>query len=385
MTVSIRRATILTSALLLMVTGSVSPAYAAAAATTSGTATGVTPGATTTAATPAITGTAPGNTGAFNVILTPVSQELEAKQGAPVTTTIQIQNQGIVTEHLRALIYTFGAHGEDGTPQLIKPTANDDFINWASLSTTQFDAEPNVWASVKLTINPPKTAAFGYYYAVIFTRANQPAAISKQANLLGAAASLVLVNVQAPGAKRALDIAEFSTAHKTMEFLPANFTVRMHNTGNTHVAPRGNIFIKKGNQNIALLEVNLEKGQILPNSYRLFDETWADGTPVYKQKRVDSKTVMDKKTGKPVTTLDWNNFNLSKLRFGHYTARLVMVYNNGSGDIADTAALSFWVIPWRIIGVGLLALIVALAGLWSIAIRPLRNRMKRGRGPAAER
>ena len=43
--------------------------------------------------------------------------------------------------------------------------------------------------------------------------------------VLGAVASLVLLNVQAPGAVRKVDIAEFSTAHKSMEFLPASFTV----------------------------------------------------------------------------------------------------------------------------------------------------------------
>lgn len=319
----------------------------------------------------------PAATGPFNVIVSPVAQTLVVKPDGSVSTTIQVQNQGNTTEHLKALIYTFGANGEDGTPQLIKPTATDDFINWATLSTTQFDAEPNVWSNVKLTIHPPKTAAFGYYYAVIFSRVNQQT-VTKQSNLLGAAASLVLLDVQAPGAQRKLDISEFSTARKSMEFLPASFTVRMHNTGNTHVAPRGNIFIKKGGKTVGLLEVNLAKGQILPNSYRVFTADWNDGTPHYLKKMVNGNVVMDK-AGKPVSALSWSNFNLSKLRFGHYTAQLVMVYNNGDGDVSDTAELSFWIIPWRIIGIGLLALLFVGAGLWAVVVRPILGRVRRSR------
>ena len=338
------------------------------------------PGSTT----PPKTATSPSGVGGvavsgpFNMIITPVSQQLEVQQGGSVSTNIQIQNQGNSTEHIKAQIYTFNANGQDGTPRLIKPAATDDFINWAKLSKTQFDAEPNVWNSVTLTIDTPKSAAFGYYYAIIFSRADQNI-VDKQANFLGAVTSLVLLNVQAPGATRKLNITEFSTSKKSMEFLPATFTVRMHNIGNTHVAPRGNIFIKKGSDNIAILEVNLAKGQILPNSYRVFEAKWSDGTPAYKQKIVNGTAALDK-NGKPIIKLSWDKFSFDKLRFGRYTAKLVMVYNNGNGDIAENTELSFWVIPWRIIGFSLLGLIVVGAGLWSLLVRPLRNRMKPGRG-----
>lgn len=330
------------------------------------------------------TGTTTGSSGPFNVIVSPISQQLEIKPSGSATATIQVQNKSNTVEHIKAAIYTFGANGDDGTPSLSQPKSTDEFIKWATLSTQQFDAEPNVWTNVKLTVNPPKTAAFGYYYAVIFSRANQPT-VSKKANLQGAVASLILVNVQAPGAKREVSIAEFSTARKSTEFLPANFKVRLHNTGNTHVAPRGNIFIKKGDKNLALLEVNLEKGQILPKTYRAFDAQWNDGSPAYKQKVVNGKAVVGT-DGKPVTGLDWSNFSMSKLRFGRYTAKLVMVYNNGHNDISSTAELSFWVIPWRIIGLAFLVLIVIAAGLWSLVVRPIRRRVKhQGRGPVSFR
>ena len=315
--------------------------------------------------------------GAFNVVVSPPSIGLRTKPGQVVSTDIKIQNQGLATEHVKITVMKFGAHGQDGTPDLLDLKSTDDFANWASFSSTHFDAEPNVYKTIKMTINPPASAAFGYYYAVVFSRDGAEKQIQKkQANLLGAVASLVLLDVQAPGAIRQAKITEFSTARKTQEFLPVDFTVRMKNSGNTHVAPRGNIIIRRNGQQVALIEVNLTKGYILPGSGRKFAANWADGTPVYAQKIVNGKVALDKQ-GKPITELSWDKFALSKLRAGKYDAKLVMVYDDGKGDVSTEASLSFWVIPWRIIGGGLVIALLALAGLWATLLRPLRNRLKR--------
>lgn len=313
----------------------------------------------------------------LNLDISPTSTALEVKPGASVSTDLKIKNNELTTEHLKVSVLKFGAQGEDGTPSLQNIGPGDDFAKWASFSQTHFDAQPNVWVTIKMTINAPASAAFGYYYAVIFSRDNNQAQPTA-ANLQGAVASLVLLDVQAPGAKRQSQLVSFSTTQKVSEFLPVNFSVRMHNTGNVHVAPRGNIFITKGGKNVALLEVNLAGGYILPNTYRQFTTSWKDGSPVYKTKMADGKTVLDK-NDQPETSLDWGNFNPSKLRWGKYTAHLVMVYNDGNSDIPLEADLSFWVIPWRIIGFGLLILLLVLAGLYAVVFRPLRDRLKRKR------
>jgi hypothetical protein len=318
--------------------------------------------------------------GAFNVVVSPTSVGLQAKPGTAVSTDLKVQNQGLSTEHVKVSLMKFSARGQDGTPQLEDITSSDDFANWAQFSTPRFDAEPNVWKTVKMTINVPKTAAYGYYYAVIFSREGAEKQIQpKQANLLGAVASLVLLDVDAPGSVRQAKIAEFSTGRKVQEFLPADFVVRMQNTGNTHVAPRGNIVVTKGGKNVALLEVNLKKGFVLPNSYRKFTSTWSDGKPVYKLKEADGKAVLNKQ-GKQEQALDWSNFSPDKLRFGKYDAKLVMVYDDGKGDVSTEATLSFWVIPWRILGGGLIVALLVVAGLWATVIRPVRRRLTKSRG-----
>ena len=156
--------------------------------------------------------------GAFNVVVSPPSVGITTNPGAPITTPIRVQNQGLGTEHVKVSLMRFGAKGQDGTPQLYDLTPADDFAKWVTFSTPKFDAEPNVWKTVNVTINPPKTAAFGYYYAVIFSRDNVGPAAPKTANLLGSVASLVLLDVNSPGAVRQAKISEFSTKSKVQEF-----------------------------------------------------------------------------------------------------------------------------------------------------------------------
>lgn len=311
--------------------------------------------------------------GAFNVVVSPTSEDLVVKPGGTISETLQFKNQGIATENIKISVMKFSSDNKSGLPVLSKPGPKDDYVNWATFSTTSFSAEPNVWVPIKMTISPPKSAAFGYYYAIVFSR-SQTNTKSKVANLLGSVASLVLLDVQAPGELRQAKITQFSTDHTAYEFLPATFNVKMQNTGNVHIAPRGNIFITKGGKNVALLEVNLAEGNILPHSSRIFTTDWTDGTPSYKPEKNGSTFVVNSQD-KPVTSLVWSNFSYGKLRFGKYHAKLVMVYNDGEGDVSTQANLSFWVIPWRILAAALLLLILIVGGVWALLVQPLRRRI----------
>lgn len=323
------------------------------------------------AATPA---TDPVPTGPLNITISPVSQELVVKPGGSVTASFRVRNNGLQTERLKTSIKTFSAKGEDGTPQLRDLTAKDDFATWVKPATATFTVEPNVWETYSVVISPPKTAAFGYYYAIDFSRANQDTA-TKGNTIFTSVDGLILLNVQAPGVQRKAELTEFSTPNRLIEFLPERFAIRMHNSGNVHVAPRGNIYIYKGKQSVGIIGVNDGAGNILPSSNRLYSAIWKDGTPVY------TITTGKTKDGKPtdVEKLNWNNFKLSTMRYGKYTAELQMIYNNGQYDVPLTATLDFWVIPWRIIAAAGLVIVFVLAGIWGIFIRPIRSRIKASR------
>jgi len=314
------------------------------------------------------------NAGGFNLSTTPVVANLETKPGVSTSTKIQVKNNNLTTEHIKVNLLRFTSNNQDGAPELIEPDQNDEFVKWVKFSETKFDAEPNVWKTIDLTISPPQSAAFGYYYAVVFSRDdNTPQ--NKVTNLNASVAIPILLDVNAPGEVRKADITAFKSNKSMFEFLPATFTVTMKNSGNTHVAPRGNVFITKGGKSVGMLEVNQAKGNILPKTSREFSADWADSTPVYKLNEVDGKVVL--KDGKQTHKLDWSNFNLSKMRFGKYHAKVAMVYDDGTSDVSSEAELDFWVVPWRILGILLALVLVLAAGLWALVIRPVRKGIKK--------
>jgi hypothetical protein len=245
-----------------------------------------------------------------------------------------------------------------------------------------FDAPPNNWQTITMTINLPKSAAFGYCFAVEYTRANEAAPQPGQTMARGAVATFILLNAEAPGAVRTAQIVSFSADRKSYEFLPATFTVKIRATGNVYVAPHGNIFIIKGGKQIGSIQINTAEGNILPHSGRLFSSTWSDGFPVYVAKmNANNQPVMNKK-GITEQTLKWDFSHANRLRFGHYTANLIMVYDNGQRDVPLQASVSFWIIPWRLVGAMLIVVIFVLIGLLSSFGRMSRfaKRLRRGGG-----
>ena len=139
-------------------------------------------------------------------------------------------------------------------------------------SEDTFDISSNQWKTINATFDVPETAAFGYYYAIVFSRATDTAAEAGKSQIAGGTAILVLLEAKVPDAKREVTVTSFSADQKWYEFLPATFTVKLKNTGNVHIAPRGNLFIgRPGKKADTIVEVNLGKGNILPDSGRFFE------------------------------------------------------------------------------------------------------------------
>ncbi len=301
----------------------------------------------------------------FNIVTSPLPINLQGDPGSTISTDIRIKNGATNNEKLKVTLMKFSAYGEEGKPSLLDRGLGDDYFDWVSFSPQVFDAPPNEWVTVKMTIRLPKSAAFGYYYAAVFSRNSPPKPLSSKQNVLvGSTAVLALVDAKVPGAKRTASIASFKADKKFYEFLPSNFTIKIHNSGNVHLIPSGNIFISRGSKTVATLDVNSIAGNVLPSSNRIFTASWTDGFPVYTLKTDNGKVVLDK-NDKPVKSLHWDFAKASRLKFGHYTAHLVLAYDNGTSDVPLEATVGFWVIPLRIIGTSLVVVALAGAGLWS--------------------
>jgi hypothetical protein len=317
--------------------------------------------------------------GSFNLVTSPLPINLKAKPGTTLATDIRIKNGGARTERLRVSLMKFTAYGEEGKPGLAEREDGDDYFDWVTFSPGEFDAPPNEWITVKMSIALPEDAAFGYYYAAVFSRASEPVqAADKQNILVGSTAVLVLLDADVPGAKRVAEIVSFTADRKSYEFLPAEFSVKIKNSGNVHLVPLGNIFISRGGKTVATLSLNTASGNVLPDSNRIYTAGWNDGFPVYTGKEEGGKVVLDD-DGKAVKSLKWDVSKFSSLRFGRYTAKLLLVYDDGTKDVPLEATVSFWVIPWRIIGGTLIVVLLVISGLWS-NIRKIYLRFKKGKG-----
>jgi hypothetical protein len=310
--------------------------------------------------------------GAFNIVTSPLPISISGKPGSTLSADIRIKNGGSTTEKLKVTLMKFSAYGDEGKPAIADREPGDDYFDWVTFSPSLFDAEPNEWKTIKMTIKLPQTAAFGYYYAAAFSRANEVKPNGKQNVLLGSTAVLVLVDAKVPNAKRSAEILSFTTNKKAYEFLPVSFGIKVRNNGNVHLVPTGNIIISRGNKEVARLSVNSASGNVLPTSNRIFNVDWGDGFPNYAARTVAGKTVLDK-NGKTQTQLQWDINKISHLRFGRYTAHLIMVYDDGTKDVPLEATISFWVIPWRLLALLLIILLIPAV----IVFLVMQRRIKR--------
>ena len=321
----------------------------------------------------------------LNLVTSPLPISLSVAPGAVVTSDLRVKQAGPNTEHLKVTLMKFSAFGDEGKPRLLDRGPGDDYFDWVKFDKPAFDAPSNVWQNIKMTISVPKSAAFGYYYAVVFSRAGDDKAPTGEAQPTaaynGGSAVLVLLDAKVPNAKRELSLASFATKHRVYEFLPSEFDVKLKNTGNVHAVPHGNIFIMSGNKQVASLDLNDAQGNILPGSGRLFPIEWQDGFPHNEKVTEDGKVKLDKHNN-PVMHLVWSNGGggasevAPHLRFGYYTAHLFAVYDDGTRDVPMEATVGFWVIPWRFLLAVLLVILLIGAGVYAAtrgAVRGVRT------------
>ncbi|MDB5171003.1 MAG: exported protein of unknown function [Candidatus Saccharibacteria bacterium] len=294
----------------------------------------------------------------FNVITSPLPIKIATNPGKTVEAELRIKSQNTKPEGIKVGLMKFKGNGTTGQPDLLDITSKDTFASWVTFSPSQFVAQPGVWNTIKMTIKVPEDASLGYYLAVTFSPSKEPGA-PDVTNLKGSAATLVLLDVKTGNEQRKLQLEDFSADHKLFEYVPANFNVKVRNKGNIYIPPVGNIFIMRGDKTVDTLDFNAAGGSVLPDSARVFKMPWDRGFPVFKDRLVDGKPVTDS-NGKLKQDLKWNFAEANKFRFGKYTAKLLIAYDDGQRDVPIESTLTFWVIPWKLLLV--LLLIVSLVG-----------------------
>ena len=296
----------------------------------------------------------PGN---YDVTVNPIFFDLTANPGDTLSTKVRIRNN--TTSPLPIKLSVKKMSGDLNGNLTLTDDNSDGSLSWITFTSNKITLNPLEWTDVPFTITIPKSAAYGYYFAVTFTQDNTSPLKRTGAAITGAAAVPILLNVKKEGAKREVKITEFSVDQNVTEYLPVNFTIKVENQGNVHAQPHGDIFITDGKNQLADLNVNPYLSSVIPNAQKVFNASWDDGflirTPVMQY----GQQVLDK-NGKPVESLTINWNKLTEFRIGKYTANLLLVYDNGQTDVPLEASISFWVVPYKAIAVILVSLVVLI-------------------------
>jgi len=266
---------------------------------------------------------------------------IKANPGQVVHTKIQLRDitktQLIVTNEVN----DFVANGEDGTPKILMgDDSNNPFSlkNWIT-ALPAFTLSPNQIQTLSVTINVPKNASPGGHYGVIRFTGTPPNVTGSGVSLSASLGALVLLTVSGKLThKIAIDTFAVSKNEggepaKMFQSTPLSFTARLKNSGNIQEEPTGHIVVSDlFGRAVAGVNINVPPRNILPDSTRKF-----------------------------VGALDKSNLG-SKRLFGLYHAKLTVRYGDNNDQVA-TDAITFWVIPWKLILIIIILLIAAFFGV----------------------
>ncbi len=312
-----------------------------------------------------------------NMTLSPTFINVVTDPGKEVASQFQVTNNNAFEENLTLDVakYEVGNGGEG--LRIVPFKSGEEEKAWMTFSEWKLNLAPNQTKTVKFYIKPSAQAALGYYYAIVVHRMKEQDKASSGAAVTGAPAFSVLLEVKSPNAKRELQLVSFATDKSFYEYLPTEFQVTFKNTGNVHVVPHGDIFVDWGDKkDVAILKINDGQGNILPGATRTYTASWNDGFLARLPQMKDGQAVRDDK-GALLYETKWDFAKADKFRIGQYKANLLAVYDGGSRDIPIESHVSFWVFPWKLIGLVVAVLLLALFGLKEIIMSNVKRLRKK--------
>ncbi len=260
---------------------------------------------------------------------------LSGNPGQTIRSKISIRDVSTSKLIVQGEVNDFVANGEDGTPKILLEegeTSPYSMKTWiAPLSALSLN--PKQIEDLPITIRIPVDAAPGGYFSVVRFTATAPELDGTGVSLSASLGALVFMRVNG-AAKESMALEDFKVTtdkgltKKIFESAPLTFVERIKNTGNVHMQPSGQVSITDmfGNK-IAAVNINLPPRNILPGSIRRFEQ------------KLDKSVI-------------GNN-----VLFGRYTANMKVTY--GDSKQVLNSKITFWVIPYKLIGFGILGLIVA--------------------------
>ena len=308
----------------------------------------------------------------YDVTVSPVFFDLSANPGDTISNRVRLRNN--TNSPLPIRIEVKKLTGDVNGDLTLKTDNSDNSLSWIKFSKESVVAAPLEWTNVPFTITIPKEAAYGYYYAITFAQNNNSPLAKTGTAITGAVAVPILLNVKKEGAKFEGKFIDFKVDQGWYEYPPVKILATFENTGNVHIRPHGNIFIKDSfGRQVAVLNLNSTQGAILPDTRKTFENIWDDSFITVEPKMQAGQVILDK-NGKPKTELKIRWDKILDLRIGRYTATALVVISTDNKDIPFQSEVSFFVFPWKIVG-GIIIFILFLI-YREIQVRRLKKELK---------
>jgi hypothetical protein len=255
--------------------------------------------------------------------VSPPSLKFSLKPGERTERKIKITNQSAEKMDFSVYIEDFVVTNKEGTPELLPPGTLPQnryaASTWSTALPDSFSLGPGKSVTVSLYIQVPENASpGGRYFAVAFKPLSGLGTNGAGAAVNTVIGTLIYLTIEGAIQENARMVAFSAPAF--LEFGPVEFLTEIRNLGNLHLAPRAVIKVR----NLLGKEVfsfSLDNLNIFPGTARIYKNSWEQ-----------------------------------KWLLGRYTASLTGYYGQNNALLA--AQTIFWVIPYRLILIILLALTI---------------------------
>ncbi len=267
---------------------------------------------------------------AQGIQVSPALVELNAERGKTYTLNIKVVNVTLTKLTYSTIVNDFNSNSETGAANVLLDSrlpATASVIDWVA-TVPEFTLDSRESRSITAQVTIPNNAEPGGHYGVIRFSGRAPELTQTGVGLSASTGMLLLIRVSGD-IKESASLASFYTASggkqtSFFETAPIQFVTRVKNDGNIHVKPVGSIELTDAFGNsVGTIAINDTKSNVLPDSIRRFE----------------------------------NDFK-SNWMFGLYTANLTLGY--GTTGQAITNTITFWVIPYKLVLIGLLVLVTLI-------------------------
>ena len=262
------------------------------------------------------------------ITIVPPSESTQVNPGDTKQGVLKVINDSDQTLNFTAQTQDFIVEDNKGTPTLLPPgTLNNKYsaATWLAVSPSSFSVAPHQKSTLTYIIKVPVNARPGGHYAAV---------VYNPAEALGVAGTGTAVKTQI-GSLFSISVTgkvnQFANATKIFansfqEFGPVDVFTQIKNYGDIHIKPLGSITISDmvGRK---LASLPLDEHNIFPQAARDYQNTYGQ---------------------------QW--------MLGRYKASLLASYG-AQNNMPIVATIYFWVFPWRIASIVLVALVAIIIAI----------------------